>query len=90
MTNWPEYDKALINKGFVTLWLDDNILAHWYFQGTHTRGGPLPYSDQCIDTALAIKAVFRPHGRPRGISTNTRTESEPISDYEEGYTNTQL
>ena len=23
LTNWKEFDKALINRGFVTLWLDE-------------------------------------------------------------------
>lgn len=59
LTNWPEYNKALINRGLVTLWLDENTLGQWYYQGSHTRGGVFRYSDQCIAAALAIKAVFR-------------------------------
>lgn len=59
LTNWPQYNKALINRGFITLWLDENTLAQWYYQGPHTRGGVFRYSDPCIAAALAIKAVFR-------------------------------
>ncbi|QJW89236.1 IS5 family transposase [Spirosoma taeanense] len=58
ITNWPDYNKALINRGFVTLWLDGDTLANWYFQGTRTAGGLIHYSDQCIQAALALKAVF--------------------------------
>ena len=59
ITNWSEYNKALINRGFITLWLDQNTLDHWYYQGQHTAGGLFRYSDQCIQAALALKAVFR-------------------------------
>lgn len=57
--NWPEYNKALIQRGFVTLWLDQNTINHWYYQGPRTAGGLLRYSEQCIQAALALKAVFR-------------------------------
>lgn len=59
ITNWPEYNKSLINRGFITLWLDEDTLEHWYYKGPRTRGGLVRYSDQCIQAALAIKAVFR-------------------------------
>ena len=59
LTNWPEYNRALIDRGFVTLWLDEDTLANWYFQGSRTRGGLMRYSDQCIQAALALKAVFQ-------------------------------
>lgn len=59
LTNWPDYNKALINRGFITLWLDEETLANWYYQGPRTPGGLFRYSDQCIQAALALKAVFR-------------------------------
>lgn len=59
LTNWPEYNKALIDRGFISLWLNEDTLADWYYQGVHRRGGVFRYSDQCIEAALAIKAVFR-------------------------------
>lgn len=59
LTNWADYNKALINRGFVTLWLDEDTLAHWYYRGLRTPGGVVRYSDQCIQAALTLKAVFR-------------------------------
>jgi len=59
LTNWPDYNKALINRGFVTLWLDEDTLANWYYQGPRALGGLFRYSDQCIQAALSLKAVFR-------------------------------
>lgn len=57
--NWPEYNKALINRGFITLWLDQNTLDHWYYRGPRIAGGLFRYSEQCIQAALALKAVFQ-------------------------------
>ena len=59
VTNWSEYNKALVNRGLITLWLDQNTLDHWHYQETRTAGGLFRYSDQCIQAALALKAVFR-------------------------------
>lgn len=59
ITNWPEYNKALINRGSVTLWLDEDTLTNWYYQGLHAPGGSFRYSDHCIQAALALKAVFQ-------------------------------
>lgn len=68
LTNWSEYNNALINRGLVTLWLNENTLTQWYYQGPRTRGGPLRYSDECIQAALAIKAVFRlPFRQTQGL-----------------------
>lgn len=59
LTNWPEYNKALIHRGNITLWLDQNTLDHWYYVGPRVAGGLFRYSEQCIQAALALKAVFR-------------------------------
>lgn len=59
LSNWPEYNKALIARGFVTLWLSEDTLANWYYQGSRAAGGQFRYSDGCIQAALALKAVFR-------------------------------
>jgi len=59
LTNWEEYNKALINRGFATIWLDEDTLGQWYYQGPRAREGAFRYSDHCIEAVLAIKAVFR-------------------------------
>jgi Transposase DDE domain len=59
LTNWPDYNKALIDRGFITLWIDEGTLENWYFQAPRAPGGPFRYSEQCIQAALALKAVFR-------------------------------
>jgi hypothetical protein len=30
ITNWPTYNKALINRGSITFWLDDEAIPKYY------------------------------------------------------------
>jgi hypothetical protein len=55
VTNWPEYDKALCDRGDVTLWLHEDVLAAWTPAPTGRRGGPTLYSDLAIQTALTLR-----------------------------------
>ncbi|POP41502.1 IS5/IS1182 family transposase [Superficieibacter electus] len=60
ITNWPIYNKALINRGSLTFWLDDEAIQAWYASATPaSRGRPQRYSDLAITTVLMIKRVFR-------------------------------
>jgi hypothetical protein len=60
ITNWPTYNKALINRGSITFWLDDEAVRAWYDSATpSSRGRPQRYSDLAITTVLVIKRVFR-------------------------------
>lgn len=58
LTNWPDYNKALIQRGAITLWLTEQTLAEWYYQGPRLPGGIYRYSDTCIQCILSIKAVL--------------------------------
>lgn len=59
LTNWPEYNKALIHRGSITLWLDERTLSQWYYQGPRSAGGLFLYSEQCIQAALSLKVIFQ-------------------------------
>ena len=60
ITNWCNYNKALINRGSITFWLDDEAIQAWYESATPaSRGRPQRYSDLAITTVLVIKRVFR-------------------------------
>ncbi|MGR8795717.1 IS5/IS1182 family transposase, partial [Klebsiella variicola subsp. variicola] len=34
ITNWCNYNKALINRGSITFWLDDEAIQAWYESAT--------------------------------------------------------
>jgi len=58
VTNWPEYDAALVQRGSLTLWITEEALAAWHAPATSKRGGQPVYSDVAIETGLALRLVF--------------------------------
>ena len=59
VTNWPEYDRALVRRGRLTIWFDEAFLQdRWRPAPTGKRGAPFPYSDTAIQALLTLKAVF--------------------------------
>jgi hypothetical protein len=58
VTNWPEYNKALRQRGYITIWFTEEALAAWHLAKTGARGRPQEYSDLAIETALFIRQVF--------------------------------
>ena len=59
VTNWPEYDAALVRRGSLTVWLTDEAIAGWHAPATGKRGGQPTYSDLAIETGLALRLVLR-------------------------------
>ena len=59
IVNWKEYNKALVNRGSVTFWIDEEVISTWHCKEHHGgRGRGHTYSDHAIQTALAIKGIF--------------------------------
>ena len=56
--NWAEYDRALVRRGDVTLWLTPGAIATWAAAGVGRRSGQLQYSDLAIETALTLSLIF--------------------------------
>ncbi len=53
--NWAEYDRALVRRGDVTIWLSPEAIATWEPSGVGKRGGQLKYSDLAIETVLTLR-----------------------------------
>ena len=58
ITNWPQYDAALVRRGSLTMWLTDDAIAAWEAPATGKRGGQPIYSSIAIETSLALRLVF--------------------------------
>ncbi|HCH1193134.1 TPA: IS5 family transposase, partial [Vibrio parahaemolyticus] len=72
ITNWKQYNKALINRGSLTFWIDEEAIRQWkqskqdkrgrprqWKQSKQDkRGRPRQFSDLAITTALMVKRVF--------------------------------
>ena len=54
VTNWREYNRALVARGAITLWIDEAVVAGWGAAG----GKGWRYSDTAILCALSLRAVF--------------------------------
>src|SRR3954464_10692392 len=64
--NWPEYDRALQQRGRLTVWVTPEALAAWHPpRRTGQRGRPRDYLDVAIETGHLLRLAFgRPLARP--------------------------
>jgi hypothetical protein len=56
--NWKQYNDALVNRGSLTLWVDQDTLRAWRYQGPARRGAQFEYSDLAIECLLTLRAVY--------------------------------
>lgn len=84
LTNWPAYNKGLIQSGFVTIWLDQTTLDQWYYQGPRTAGGLFCYSEQASRLCLAQS------GLSTRFAPNTGADSESLRGNEDRITSAFL
>ncbi len=85
LKNWPEYDKALVNRYSLTLWISEDVQEKWKYSGSRQRGAQFEYSDMAIETMLTLKELF--HLTNRGIEGFVRSLFEmmrinlPVPDH---------
>src|SRR5678815_391423 len=58
VANWASYDRALVGRGDVTLWVSPEAIASWEPAGVGSRGGQRKYSDVAIETVLTLRLLF--------------------------------
>ena len=51
VSNWPEYERALVGRGDVTLWLSAEAIQAWRPAPSGRPGGPRKFSNLAIETA---------------------------------------
>ena len=56
--NWREYNTALINRGSLTLWVDEEALKAWGYTGPAQRGAQDVYAEAAIKGVLTLRAVY--------------------------------
>ena len=57
VANWPAYNRALVRRGDVTVWLSSDAIAAWTPGRSGRRGGQRQYSDLAIETALTLRLL---------------------------------
>ena len=58
--NWSEYNKALVQRGSITLWFSEESIKKWHDSSKEKgkKGRPQVYSNETILCALLIRAVY--------------------------------
>jgi hypothetical protein len=59
VTNWAEYDRGLVQRGDITMWISPAAINAWIVKPTGRRGAPHTFSDLAIETALTLRLVFQ-------------------------------
>lgn len=58
--NWGKYNEALVNRGSITFWFNEESIKNWHHCDQEiNRGRPKKYSDLAITCGLTIKAIFK-------------------------------
>jgi hypothetical protein len=58
VSNWAEYDRALVQRGDITFWFAPDAADSWTPGPSGKRGGQQKFSNQAIETALVLRIVF--------------------------------
>lgn len=57
--NWKDYNEALVKRGSITFWFDEESIKTWYSDTPKTgRGRPKKYADTAILCGLTLKALL--------------------------------
>lgn len=60
LRNWSQYNKALVRRGSLTLWISEDVLQAWNNRArTGKRGKPLDYTDTAILCMATLEEVYR-------------------------------
>lgn len=59
LRNWSQYNKALIQRGSLTVWLSEDVLSAWHNTArTGQRGKPAEYADTAILCMATLEEVY--------------------------------
>jgi len=56
--NWPAYNAALIARGSLTLWVDEEAVTAWRYTGPTQRGAQYVYAEAAISCVLTLRVVY--------------------------------
>jgi len=59
VSNWAEYDRSLVERGNITLWISEDAIASWKPAPTGRRGAQRKFSDHAIETAWTLRLIFK-------------------------------
>jgi IS5 family transposase len=59
LRNWSQYNKALVSRGSLTVWISEDVLSAWHNTArTGKRGKPASYTDTAILCMATLEEVY--------------------------------
>lgn len=59
LRNWSQYNKALVQRGSLTVWVSEDVLSAWHNTArTGKRGKPADYTDTAILCMATLEEVY--------------------------------
>lgn len=58
LSNWSEYNRALVQRGSLSVWFSEDAAAAWHYDGPPQWGSDPTYSDFAIETCLRLRLVY--------------------------------
>jgi hypothetical protein len=60
LRNWSQYNKALVQRGSLSVWISEEVLSTWHNRArTGERGKPAFYADTAILCMATVEEVYR-------------------------------
>ena len=57
--NWKDYNEALVKRGSITFWFDEEAISQWHpVKPIKKRGRPLLYTEIAIECALTLREIY--------------------------------
>jgi len=68
--NWRQYNESLVERGSITFWFNEDVLADWHHANQRPKvGHPFVYSDTAIECVLSLRELFRlPYRQTEGLA----------------------
>ena len=59
LRNWGEYNRALVQRGSLTLWIPADVVQTWQpTEAERKRGRPRTYTDTAIETMVTLQEIY--------------------------------
>lgn len=56
--NWSQYNQALVERGSLSVWISEEAIDHWEYDGPSQWGEDYTYSDFAIEACLRLRLVY--------------------------------
>ena len=69
ITNWRKYNESLVQRGSITFWFSDDVVAQWHHRNPRSKvGHPFVYSDTAVQCLLVLRELFQlPYRQTEGL-----------------------